>query len=171
MDKKALKKISYGLYVVSSVKNNKYNGQIANSVFQVASDPALILVSINKTNFTHECIIESKKFTVSVLSKNTDFMFIGLFGFKSGKDIDKFENVKFKLSKSNIPILLENSIAWLDCEVIDTFDAKTHSLFIGKLTDSDVLNDQEPLTYDYYQNVIKGNTPKTATTYIKDDFK
>ena len=73
---RALRKISYGLYVVSSGRKNKFNGQIANTVFQITSEPPIIAVSINKQNLTHQFIKESGKFSVSVLSKNTPLKFI-----------------------------------------------------------------------------------------------
>jgi len=97
MDLKALYNISYGIYVVSSKKENRINGQIANTVFQTTSEPATIAVCINKENLTHEFITESKVFSVSVLEQETDMKFIGKFGFKSGRDEDKFKGVNYKI--------------------------------------------------------------------------
>jgi len=167
VDKNVLKKISYGLYIVSSLKNGKFNGQIANSVFQVTAEPVLIIASINKSNLTHEYISSSKIFTISILSQKADFKFIGNFGFKSGRDVDKFSEVNFKILNSGAPVVIEKCSAWLECEVINSFDTPTHTLFLGKLVDSEIIDDSEPLTYDYYQKVIKGKTPPSATTYIK----
>ena len=96
MNKEAFRKISYGLYLVSSVKDGKFNGQIANSMFQVTSKPSTIAVSINKENLTHSYIQASRVFSVSILSEETPMTFIGLFGFKSGRDIDKFKNAGFQ---------------------------------------------------------------------------
>jgi flavin reductase (DIM6/NTAB) family NADH-FMN oxidoreductase RutF len=90
MDKTAFYKLSYGLYVVSSRKDDHYNGQICNTAFQVTSEPPTLAVSINKQNLTHEYILASGKFNVSIISKSTPMPFIGHFGFKCGRDINKF---------------------------------------------------------------------------------
>ena len=105
MNLKSLHKISYGLYIICSKENEKINGQIANAIFQVTSQPPTIAVSINKNNLTHRYISKSKFFTISVLSEETPMNFIGNFGFKSGKDINKFNGVDYKLSKNKIPII------------------------------------------------------------------
>ena len=97
MNVKALYKLVYGLYVVSSRKEDRLNGQIANTVFQISSEPPTIAVSINKNNLTHEFIEQSKVLAVSVLSQDTPLSFIGHFGFKSGRDIDKLEGINYKI--------------------------------------------------------------------------
>ncbi|MEA1993369.1 MAG: flavin reductase [Euryarchaeota archaeon] len=169
MNPKALHKISYGLYVVSSKKEDSINGQIANTVFQITADPPTIGVSINKKNLTHEFIQESKVFTVSILSEETPMKFIGLFGFRCGRDINKFKDVKYKNGINDTPIVLENTIGCVECEVIDSIDVETHTIFIGKILDAQVMGDREPLTYAYYHEIKKGKAPKTAPTYIKKE--
>jgi flavin reductase (DIM6/NTAB) family NADH-FMN oxidoreductase RutF/rubredoxin len=164
-----LHKISYGLYVVSSKKGERFNGQIANTVFQVTSAPPVIAVSICKQNLTHEFIQESKVFTVSILSKETPMKFIGRFGFKCGRDFDKFEDIKYKFGVSGAPVVLENTIGYLECEVIDSLDITTHTIFIGKVVDADIIKDGEPMTYEYYHEIKGGKSPKTAPTYIKEE--
>ena len=118
MNLKALYGISYGLYVVSSKKEERFNGQIANTVFQITSEPPRIAVSINKQNFTHEFIKESNVFTVSVLSKDTPLRFIGNFGFRSGRDVDKFKEVKYKVGVTGAPIVLDHTNAYMEAEVV-----------------------------------------------------
>ncbi|RLC46183.1 MAG: High molecular weight rubredoxin [Candidatus Cloacimonadota bacterium] len=168
MNKKTLHKISYGLYVISSKLDGKFNGQIANTVFQITSDPPTFAISINKQNFTHEFINESKVFTVSILSEDATMKFIGNFGFKSGRDIDKFKEIKYKLGLTNCPIILDYTVAYLECEVINSLDVDTHTVFIGKVIDAEIFIDKKPMTYDYYHKVKKGKAPKTAPTYIND---
>lgn len=169
MNIKTLQKISYGLYVVSSKKGEKFNGQIANTVFQVTSEPPTIAVSINKQNLTHEFIQDSKVFTVSILSKETPMKFIGRFGFKSGRDFNKFEDVNYKVGVTGVPVVLENSTGYLECEVIDSLDVGTHAIFIGKVADAEIIKDEEPMTYEYYHDIKKGKSPKTAPTYIAEE--
>lgn len=169
MNNKTLHKISYGLYIISSKKGKKFNGQIANTVFQVCSEPPVIAVCINKENLTHEFIKESGVYTVSILSENTPMRFIGLFGFKSGTDIDKFKGVDYKVGVTGAPVVLDNSIGFLEAEVMSSADVITHTVFFGKVVEADILNDKEPMTYAYYHTVKRGKAPKTAPTYIKEE--
>ena len=169
MNQKALNKISYGLYVVSSKRNDKFNGQIANTVFQVTSEPPAIAVSINKQNLTHGYIQESKVFTTSILSKETPMEFIGRFGFKSGRELDKFKDMNYKVGVTGAPVVLENTIGYLEAEVIDSLDAGTHTVFIGRMVDAEIIKDGEPMTYAHYHEIKKGTAPKTAPTYIKEE--
>lgn len=169
MNFKALHKISYGLYIVSSIKGEKLNGQITNTVFQVTAEPPKVAVCLNKQNLTHEMVKESGVFTVSVLEQETPFKFIGLFGFRSGRDIDKFADVKYKIGKTGAPIVLDHTIAYMEFEVVMSMDAGTHTLFVGRLEEAEILKDSPPLTYEYYHKVLKGKAPKTATTYIKEE--
>jgi len=168
MNLKALYKLGYGLYVVSSARGDKINGQIANTVFQITSEPAAIAVSINKTNLTHEFIKESKVLAVSVLSQDTPLSFIGRFGFKSGRDIDKFEGISHKKGETQAPVLIDNSLAYLEAKVSQQLDVGTHTIFVGELVGADILKEGEPMTYAYYHQVKRGTTPKTAPSYIEE---
>jgi len=166
MDLKTLWKISYGLYIVSSIKDDRFNGQIVNTVFQLTAEPPTIGVCINKKNLTHDFIQKSKTFTISILSKDTPLKFIGLFGFRTGRDINKFKNLNYKIGKTKAPIVLINTIGYVECEVINSMNAGTHTLFVGKLIDAAITSDDAPMTYEHYHRVLKGKVPKTATTYI-----
>ena len=169
MNKKALHKISYGLYIVCSKKDKKFNGQIANSVFQVTSDPPTIAVSINKENLTHEYIKYSKVFTLSILEENAPMTFIGKFGFKSGRDFEKFKNVEYRTGKTGAPIVLEHALAYIEAELINQISIGTHTVFIGKIVEAEVLTDKKCMTYEYYHIIKGGKSPKNAPTYIKDE--
>jgi flavin reductase (DIM6/NTAB) family NADH-FMN oxidoreductase RutF/rubredoxin len=167
----ALYKLSYGVYIIASKKREKLNGQIANTVFQVTAEPPKVAVSINKNNLTHEFISNSKVFTVSVLSKETPMKFISLFGFRSGRDINKFENIKYKLGISGAPIVLDNTISYLEIKVTNEIDLGSHTLFIGEAIDADIIHEGEPMTYAYYHEIKRGKAPKTAPTYIEEGIK
>ncbi|PJB56473.1 MAG: High molecular weight rubredoxin [Candidatus Infernicultor aquiphilus] len=171
MDLKVLYNISYGIYIVSSKKEDQINGQIANTVFQITAEPATIAVSINKKNFTHDFITQSKVFAVSVLEQEVDMKFIGRFGFKSGRDEDKFEGINYKIGVTGSPIIMENTIAYLEAEVIQAIDVGTHTLFVGKVVEAENIKKAKPLTYDYYHQIKKGISPQTAPTYIADNKK
>jgi len=168
MNLKALYKLGYGLYVVCSRTGNKLNGQVANTVFQITSEPPTIAVSINKNNLTHELIKESKVLAVSILSQDTPLSFIGHFGFKSGRDIDKLEGINYKMGETQAPVITDNTLAYLEVKVIQEVDVGTHTIFIGELVGADVIEEGEPMTYAYYHQVKRGTTPKTAPSYIEE---
>jgi flavin reductase (DIM6/NTAB) family NADH-FMN oxidoreductase RutF/rubredoxin len=171
MDPKALYKISYGLYLITSKKGEKVNGQTANALIQVTADPPAIAIGLNKQNLTNEYIKESKVFVVSILAQDTPLNVIGQFGFKSGRDINKFDNIKYKLGKTGAPIILDNILAYLEVKVTHEMDVGTHTIFVGKIVESEVLKDGDPMTYAYYHQVKRGTTPKTAPTYRKEETK
>jgi len=154
--------------VIGSRKGNRLNGQIANTVFQVTSEPPTIAVSINKNNLTHEFITESKAFTASILSRETPLSFIGHFGFKSGRDIDKLEGINYKIGETQAPVVIDHAIAYLEAKVIQQIDVGTHTIFIGELVEADVIREGESMTYDYYHQVKRGTTPKTAPVYVEE---
>ena len=167
MDAKALYLISYGMYIICSKKGDKINGQTANSIVQVASEPPIISVCINKQNLTHEFIEESKVFTASVIAQTAPLKLIGGFGFKSGRDVNKFEGVNYKLGQSGAPVILDGTLGYLEARVIDSVDAKTHTIFVGELVGAEVLAEGEPMTYAYYHLVKRGTTPKSAPSFNK----
>ncbi len=170
MNVKALFKITYGLYIISSKRGEKMNGYIANTVFQVTSEPPQIAIVCNKNNFTAKLIQESEVFSISVLQKETKPDLIGLFGYKCGKNTNKFEHINYAMGKTGAPIVLDDTISWFECEVVQNFDVGSHIIFIGRIINSDLLaEEKEPLTYSYYRNVKKGKAPKNAPTYIKED--
>ncbi len=170
MNTKAIQKICYGMYVISSKKEDKINGQIANTLFQITSEPPTVAVSINKQNLTHEYILASKTFAASIISKDAPMNFIGNWGFKSGRDIDKFKEANFKTGKvTGVPIVLDYAAGYLECEVLSSTDVGTHTIFIGKVVDCEVLSDAEPMTYSYYHQIKGGKSPKTAPTYVKEE--
>jgi flavin reductase (DIM6/NTAB) family NADH-FMN oxidoreductase RutF/rubredoxin len=168
MDLKALYKIGYGLYVVTSVKGEKLNGQIANTVFQITSEPPTVAVSINKSNLTWEFIKESRVFAISILRQDTPLNFIGRFGFKSGRDINKLEGINYKIGQTRAPIVIDNAVSYLEVEVVNEMDMGTHTVFAGRVVNADVLTDEPCMTYEYYHQIKRGVTPKTAPSYIEE---
>jgi|WetSurMetagenome_2_1015567.scaffolds.fasta_scaffold125713_1 flavin reductase (DIM6/NTAB) family NADH-FMN oxidoreductase RutF/rubredoxin len=167
MDPKALYKLGYGMYVVGSHQGEKVNAQIANTVFQITSEPPTVAVSINKKNLTHEFIHESKTFAAAVLCTDTPLSFIGQFGFKSGRDINKFEGVNYKLGVTGSPVVLDNAVSYIEARVIQEVDAGTHTIFIGQVVDGNIIEEKKTMTYEYYQQVKRGTTPKTAPSYVE----
>ncbi len=170
VDRKALWDITYGLYIVSSVSDTRTNGQIVNSVIQVSAEPPSIALSINKNNLTHRYIEDSGVLAVSVLEEDTPMPFIGLFGFKSGRDVDKMSQVACRNGETGCPIVTDNALSFMEGRVTGSVDCGTHTIFVAEITSSEVLKSGTPLTYAYYQNVKKGTASKNAPTY-KGDLK
>jgi ferric-chelate reductase [NAD(P)H] len=167
LDTRVFRDLSYGLYLATSRVKDRLNGQIINTAIQVTSDPARVAVIINKKNLTHEFITASGIFSVSVLEESTPLSFIGPFGFKSGRDIDKFAKVQFKTGITGVPLVTEYALSVLEAKVIDQIDLGSHTIFVGEVVSSEVLQEGRPLTYQYYHENLKGKSPPNAPTFIK----
>ncbi|MBO4980723.1 MAG: flavin reductase [Lachnospiraceae bacterium] len=167
MNKNAFRQLSYGVYVVSTWDKGRATGCTANSAMQITSEPATIAVSINHDNYTNQCIRENGKFAISILGEHSDPGIIGTFGFKSGRDNNKFDEVE-QAVKGYMPVVAD-ACAYIVCEVIDKMETSTHTVFLGKVVDADILKEDAAMTYAYYHNVIKGKSPKTAPTYIAEE--
>lgn len=168
MDVKACRALSYGLYIVTAQSGDRRNGQVANTLFQVTSSPLRIVASINKDNLTHELIAESGAFAVSVLDIDAPMTLIGTFGFKSGRDIDKFAGLSVKTGTTGCPIVLDHALSFLEAKVTDRVDMGTHTLFVAEVVGAEVLKKGEPMTYAYYHEVKGGKTPKNAATFLDE---
>lgn len=168
MNTKALHKISYGLYIITAKSGDKINGQVANTVFQISGDPATIAVSINKQNLTGEFIRDSKVFGVCILAQEAPLSLIGQFGFKSGREVDKFAGTNYRTGSTGVPWLTDHILACLEAEVIQEVDAGTHRIFIGRVTGAEVWKEGVPMTYAYYHQIKRGSVPKTAPGYTPE---
>jgi ferric-chelate reductase [NAD(P)H] len=169
MDPNVLHNLSYGMYIVSSAKDGRPNGQVANTVFQITSEPVTIGISINKKNLTHEYIEASRHFSVSILEEGTPLPYIGKFGFKSGRQEDKFRDTAHKVLASGCPVATDFAVAYFEAEVVNSFDCGTHTLFLGCMKESAILKQAKVMTYEYYHVVKKGTTPPKAPTFIRGE--
>lgn len=165
LDRRVFGDLSYGLYIVTSRDGDEMNGQIVNTVIQVTSDPPRVAVIINKKNLTHDFIAKSRVFGVTVLDESTPMKFLGPFGFRSGRDINKFSEVQFKEGLTGCPLVIENAVSLLEAEVFDQIDLGTHTIFVGNAVNTEVLREGRPLTYQYYREFLKGKSPPNAPTY------
>lgn len=168
MEIEALFQLSYGLYVISTKKGEKANGCVVNTVMQVTSNPPRISTTISKDNLTHDLVLETGEYTVSVMGQKVPPIFIGRFGFQSGRDIDKFKDTPHELDSRGIPYLKEGMMSYLSCKVVDHLDVGTHTIFVAELVDGAVFpqeEEDEAMTYAYYRKVKKGTVPKAAPTF------
>lgn len=165
MDKKAMYKLSYGLFVLTAKDEEKDNGCIINTAIQVSSMPNQLSICVNKANLTHDMIVKTGKFTVSVISQDAGFDLFKHFGFQSGKDVDKFKNFeKCKRVENSIYYITEGTNAYISVNVSKTEDLGSHTMFIGEITDMEVLSETPSVTYDYYLKNIKPQPENVGTT-------
>ena len=156
MNKAAMYKLSYGLFVVTANRDGKDNGCITNTAIQVTSEPNRISLAVNKSNFTHDMIKDTGVFTVSVISEAASFDLFKHFGFQSGRDVDKFADFNdCKRAENGTMIITKGTNGYISAKVVNTVDLGTHTLFIADVTDMDVLADVPSATYTYYQENIK----------------
>ena len=167
MNKNVFRNFSYGVYVVSTLDNNRPTGCIANSIMQNTSSPATVAVSMNHDNYTNSCIEASGKFAISILSEDSDPGLIGNFGFQSGKDINKFDTVSYE-TIGDLPVITD-ACGYITCKVIDKMETSTHTVFLGEVVEGDILKNEPAMTYAYYHKVVKGKSPKNAPTYIAEE--
>ena len=166
IDPRALFTFSYGLYIVSTSLDGKLNGQVANTVMQLTAEPICIAACLNKANYTTELLTNSKKFSVSVFAEEVPLPFIGIFGFHSGREYDKFSKCAYRMTDLGLPIVTEHTVAAVEAEVIDVVDVHTHRLFIGEVKSALILSEGNPLTYADYHRLKKGKSPAGAPTAI-----
>jgi ferric-chelate reductase [NAD(P)H] len=114
---------------------------------------------------------ECRAFVLSILEKDAPMKLIGQFGFKSGRDMNKFEGVNHRPGRNGAPVVLDSTVGYLEAEVVNRVDAGTHIVFLAKVTEAELLREGEPMTYLYYREVKKGLTHKNAATYHKPDAK
>ena len=165
MKPEALFSLTYGMYAIGVTDGTKPSACIVNTVVQASTRPAALLVSMSHENYSHTCIEKTGLFTVSVLSEDTSGAVIGVLGFSTGKTGDKLANVRYKMLREGVPVIKENSCCWFLCKVIGRMETETHTVFLGQILAGSDRVEGTPMTYAYYQRVIKGTPSKNAPTY------
>lgn len=157
VDPIAIQKFSYGLFVLTARSGDKDNGCIINTAAQLTSSPNRINIAVNKANFTHDMILNTGVFNISVLAEDTSFDTFKRFGFASGKDTDKFEGFLENTARSANGLLYvtAGTNAFMSAKVIEAHDYGSHTLFVAELTEAEVLRDEPSVTYAYYFEHIK----------------
>ncbi len=168
MDKTALYKLGYGLYVLTAREGDKDNGCIINTAIQVASDPLRIAISVINANYTCDMIKRTGQFNISCLTQSAPFGTFSHFGFSSGRDTDKFADWSgAQRAENGILYVTDNTNGYLSCRVLSSTDLGSHTLFVAELTDAAVLSDEISVTYAYYQSDIKPKPrPKTQKKVV-----
>ena len=161
IEKEAMYKISYGLFVLTTTDGEKQNGCIVNTVSMITENPKRIVVFVNKANYTEELLRKTGIFNVSILTEKTPFDIFRQFGFVSGREVDKFADKEYPKTENGLNYVADYSNAVLSAKVIDSYDYDTHTLFVAEVTEAKTLSQDKSVTYEYYQNNIK---PKAATS-------
>lgn len=159
IDKTAVHKLSYGLFVLTAKDGEKDNGCIINTAMQVADSPVKIAISVNKKNYTHDMIKKTGEFNLSVLTENVPFFVFQHYGFKSGRNEEKVVG-EMKRSENGIVYLTEFANAFISCKVVEEVDCVSHTMFIAEIAESQVLSNERSVTYQYYFDNIKPKPEK-----------
>lgn len=166
IEKEAMYKLTYGLFMLTTTDGQKQNGCIVNTVMMLTDNPKRIVVFVNKANYSEELLRKTGICNVSVLTEKTPFDIFKQFGFQSGRDVDKFEGGMYATSVNGLYYLPDYANAVLSAKVVDYYDYDTHTLFVAEVTEAKTLNGDKSVTYEYYQNNIKPKpqAPKTEET-------
>lgn len=155
MDKQAMYQLTYGLFILTAKEGEKDNGCIVNTVTQVTTDPNRIMVAVNKNNLTHDMIVNTGVFNVSVLTENSKFDTYKHWGFQSGKNVDKLESIVYERADNGLVYIAEETNAMISAKVVSMTDLGTHTLFLADVTDAKMISKEPSVTYSYYQKNIK----------------
>ena len=155
LDTKALFNIGYGLYVVTTNDGKKDNGLIVNTVTQLTSTPLKVAVTVNKSNYSHNVIRETGKMNVNCLTVEAPFKVFEAFGFKSGRDTDKFKDCSPSRSENGLVVLPKYINSYMSLEVDSYVDLGTHGMFICSVSAAEVISSVETMSYTYYHKNVK----------------
>jgi flavin reductase (DIM6/NTAB) family NADH-FMN oxidoreductase RutF len=164
MDNKAIQQISCGMFVLTALDGTKQNGCIINTAMQVTSSPLQISVTVNKSNYTTEIISKTGAFNLSCIDESADFELFKRFGFASGRDTDKFLGFSdCKTAANGIRYVTKGTNSYMSAKVVQTIDVGTHLIFIGEITQAQMLSGNPSATYGYYHKNIKPAPPQKQT--------
>lgn len=155
MNTKVMNKLSYGLFVLTAKQGEKDNGCIINTALQVTTSPNRIAITVNKENYTHDMVMQTKEFNISILDESATFDTFKHFGFQSGRNVDKFAEITFKRAENGIAFLTGQCNGYISGKVIETIDLGTHTMFVADVVGGEILSENASATYAYYHANIK----------------
>ena len=163
-DKSILNNLTYGVYIISSMDKKRPTGCVVNSIMQISYTS--IAASVNRANYTNSVIKQNGEFAISILPENIDNRVIPVFGFQTGRNFDKFQNIEYKIV-NNLPVV-KDAIGYLTLKTTQTIEVEEHTLFIAEITGGEIYNKELPMTYKYYHEVLKGTSSKAAPTHVEE---
>ncbi|MCI8507877.1 MAG: flavin reductase [Lachnospiraceae bacterium] len=171
MDSHVMNQLSYGLFVLTAKEGEKDNGCIINTAIQVTTSPNRVLIAVNKDNYTHDMIMKTKEFNLTILDESATFDTFKQFGFQSGRDTDKLAAISFSRAENGIVYLTKESNGYISGKVADMVDLGTHTAFIADVTGGEVLSENPSVTYSYYHANIKPARKQTEKTEKQEEKK
>ena len=166
MDKKAMYNLTYGLFILTARDGEKDNGCIINTACQVTTDPNRITICVNKNNFTHDIILKTGLFNISMLTEKSEFETYKHWGFRSGRTVDKVLPIYYIRADNGVIYIKDECNAYLSCKVVSSTDLGTHTLFLADVTDGAVFNSDPSVTYAFYQKNIKPGAPAAPVSAV-----
>lgn len=163
----ALFKISYGIYLLGArdpEEPGRLGGCLVNTVFQLTAEPIRVGVSVAKANQTHEFIEKSRTLAITVAGEDIPTPVLGVFGYRTGRDVDKFKSLRYRLDCHGDPLMEEGAVAHYSCQVEQLVDMDTHTLFVCAVVDA-AAGEGVPMTYNYFREVKRLKSSKYAPTY------
>lgn len=167
MNNKAMYNLTYGLFILTARDGEKDNGCIVNTVCQVTTEPNRITVCVNKNNYTHDMIMKTGVFNVSMLMEKSQFETYKNWGFQSGRERDKTWDIIYRRADNGVIYITHETNAFLSAKVVSSTDLGTHTLFLADVTDGEVLSQDPSVTYAFYQKNIKVNQKPSSGTSEK----
>jgi flavin reductase (DIM6/NTAB) family NADH-FMN oxidoreductase RutF len=142
--KKALRLISYGLYVATSRHGDLYGSGTINWLSQSSFDPPLVMAGIQRDSSLHQAISGSRAFAIHIVGKSQKNLATAFF--KTARvEGDLINGWRFTLGVTGSPILAD-AVAYFECRVVDEVRGGDHTIFVGEVVESDVRREEEPLT-------------------------
>ena len=163
IEKQAMYKLTYGLFVLTTKDGEKDNGCIVNTVSMITDNPKRVTVYVNKGNYTEQLIQKTGVFNACILTEKAPFDVYKQFGFCSGRDTDKFAGKSYPRSENGLYYLEEGCNAFISAKVVEKLDVGTHTLFVAEVTEAKTLSDDKSVTYEYYQTNVKPNPQAVAS--------
>jgi flavin reductase (DIM6/NTAB) family NADH-FMN oxidoreductase RutF/rubredoxin len=165
MDAKTMQKLTYGLFVLTASEEGKDNGCIINTGIQVTAEPNRIAFAVNKANYTHDMIMRTKKFTLSIISQDADFSLFKHFGFQTGREVNKFESfTDCKRGFNEVNYITRGTNGFIAGWVEQAIDLGSHTLFVAMVTDMEILSNVPSMDYSYYHANVKPKPQVVGTT-------
>lgn len=164
MDMTAFYRLTYGMYVVGAMDNERPVGCVINTCMQITAEPSTVAISLNHDNYTCAVIKKTGRFSISVLSEQTPPPVISVFGFRSSRDYSKYSVCPYEMLDGQ-PVIREKTCASFICRVVGSHDMGTHIVFFAEVENAVNNENLPPMTYEYYHKVIKGKAPAKAPTY------
>ena len=104
----------------------------------INTDPAMVYISVRPNRYSYNIIKKNKEFVINLTNKDLAFA-TDWCGVRSGKDYDKFKEMKLHKEKAKFvkcPIIKESPVA-VECKVKEIVELGSHHMFIAEVLSID----------------------------------